>query len=67
LAQEVQSKKDTYEKLNILAGELSFKECVNILHYGRLIFKFLLTLKVSDYSNDNELFRLSKWLMELLA
>lgn len=40
---------------------------MNILHYGRLIFKFLLTLKVSDYTNDNELFRLSKWLMELLA
>jgi hypothetical protein len=53
--------------MRILSGELSFKECVNILHYGRLIFKFLLTLKVSDYSNDNELFRLSKWLMELLG
>ena len=37
------------------------------MHYGRLIFKFLLTLKVSEYCNDNELFRLSKWLMELLA
>lgn len=53
--------------MQILSGEISFKECVNILHYGRLIFKFLLTLKVSDYSNDNELFRLSKWLMELLG
>lgn len=40
---------------------------MNILHYGRLIFKFLLTLKVSEYSNDNELFKLSKWLMELLG
>ena len=40
---------------------------MNILHYGRLIFKFLLTLKVSEYSNDNELFKLSKWLMELLS
>jgi len=34
-------------KFQILSGALSFKECVNILHYGRLIFKFLLTLKVS--------------------
>jgi hypothetical protein len=40
---------------------------VNILHYGRLIYKYLLTLKVTEYSNDNELFKLSKWLMELLA
>jgi hypothetical protein len=55
------------ERLQILSGELTFKECVNILHYGRLIFKFLLTLKVSEYSNDNELFKLSKWLMELLG
>lgn len=53
-------------KFIILSGSLSFKECVNILHYGRLIFKFLLTLKISEYSNDNELFKLSKWLMELL-
>lgn len=60
-------KKSFEEKLLILSGEISFKECVNILHYGRLIFKFLLTLKVSEYCNDNELFRLSKWLMELLA
>lgn len=60
-------KKNMSESLQILSGDLSFKECVNILHYGRLIFKFLLTLKVSEYSNDNELFRLSKWLMELLG
>ena len=26
-----------------------------------------MTLKVSEYSNDNELFKLSRWLMELLA
>jgi hypothetical protein len=54
-------------KYVILSGSLSFKECVNILHYGRLIFKFLLTLKISEYSNDNELFKLSRWLMELLG
>lgn len=40
---------------------------MNILHYARLIFKFLLTLKVSDYSNNNELLKLTKWLMDLLA
>lgn len=51
----------------ILSGLISFKECVNILHYGRLIFKFLLTLKVSDYKNDNELFKLTQWLMDLLS
>lgn len=60
-------KKNAESKMQILSGSLSFKECVNVLHYGRLIFKFLLTLKVSEYSNDNELFKLSKWLMELLA
>lgn len=27
----------------------------------------MLTLKISEYSNDNELFKLSKWLMELLG
>ena len=50
-------------KYSILSGTLTFKECVNVLHYGRLIFKFLLTLKVSEYSNDGELLKLSKWLM----
>jgi hypothetical protein len=58
---------ESNSKFLILAGNLTFKECVNILHYGRLIFKFLLTLKISEYSNDNELFKLSKWLMELLG
>lgn len=53
--------------LQILSGRLSFKECVNILHYGRLIFKFLLMLKVSVYSNSNELFKMTRWLMDVLA
>ena len=46
-------KKNMSESLQILSGDLSFKECVNILHYGRLIFKFLLTLKVSYNGNDH--------------
>jgi hypothetical protein len=53
--------------LQILSGTLTFKECVNILHYARLIFKFLLMLKVSVYSNNNELFKMTRWLMEVLA
>ena len=47
----------------ILTGNLTFKECVNVLHYGRLIFKFLLTLKVTEYASDKELIQISKWLM----
>ena len=54
-------------KFEVLFVPLTFKECVNVLHYGRLIFKFLVTLKITEYSNDNELFKLTKWLMELLA
>ena len=38
-----------------------------MLHYGRLIFKFLLTLKLSKYHNDGEVRKLSRWLMQLLA
>jgi hypothetical protein len=53
--------------MRILLGFISFKECVNILHYCRLIFKFLLTVKMSEYINNNELFKLTKWLMLILA
>jgi hypothetical protein len=31
-------------KNKIISAPLSFKECVNILHYGRLIFKYLVNL-----------------------
>ncbi len=59
--------KNQEKVLQILSGILNFKECVNILHYARLIFKFVLMLKVSSYSNNNELFKLTRWLMEVLA
>lgn len=49
--------------LHILSGMLTFKESVNILHYARLIFKFLLMLKVSVYCNNNELLKMTSWLM----
>jgi hypothetical protein len=58
-----QTNKSLDFKYQILVGNLTFKECVNVLHYGRLIFKFLLTLKVTEYASDKELIQLSKWLM----
>ena len=38
-----------------------------MLHYGRLIFKFLQTLKLTEFKNEGELRRLTRWLLQLLA
>lgn len=53
----------------IISEKLTFKQTVNLLHYGRLIFKFLTFLKEQEnwqvtYKEEIEV--LTKWLFVLL-
>lgn len=47
----------------ILKGRLTFHQCVWMLHYGRLIFKFL---KLLEGEGDRSvMMTLTKWLLQL--
>jgi len=35
----------------IISDRVTFKQCVNILHYCRLIFKYVMSLKDLEYQN----------------
>lgn len=45
---------------------MTFRECVNILHYCRLIYKYVTALKSTQPSEDNQIRVLSSWVLLLM-
>ena len=50
----------------ILSVAITFKECVNILHYCRLIYKYIIALRDSLYNDDNQVKTFTAWLLTLM-
>ena len=60
------SKRYFLDKKDLISTTITFKECVNILHYCRLVYKYTTTLRQSSYSDENQVKTFSKWLMKIL-
>lgn len=45
---------------------ITFKECVNILHYCRLIYKYIIALRDSSYSEENQIKTFTAWLLTMM-
>lgn len=50
----------------IFSANITFKECVNLLHYCRLIYKYVILLRESHPHEDGQARYLSGWLMLLM-
>lgn len=50
----------------ILSASITFKECVNILHYCRLLFKHLILMKEMSFGDENQSSIFKKWLSAIL-
>lgn len=50
----------------IFSIPIAFKECVNILHYCRLIYKYVTSLKTIHPSEDSQIRILSTWVLLII-
>lgn len=50
----------------IISGQLNFKECVNILHYCRLLFKHLILMRDMAFGDENQRSIFKRWLSTVL-
>jgi hypothetical protein len=50
----------------ILSAKITFKECVNILHYSRLLFKHLVLMKELNFGDLNQHNIFKRWLSTIL-
>lgn len=50
----------------ILSSSITFRECVNILHYCRLIFKHLVSMKEISFGDENQRSIFKRWLCTVL-
>jgi hypothetical protein len=50
----------------ILSARITFKECVNILHYCRLLFKHLVLMRDLAFGDENQNSIFKRWLSIIL-
>lgn len=50
----------------ILSTQITFKECVNILHYCRLLFKHLVLMRDLNFGDENQNNIFKRWLSIIL-
>lgn len=50
----------------ILSAPITFKECVNILHYCRLVFKHLVLMKEINFGDESQTSIFKRWLSTIL-
>lgn len=50
----------------ILSAQLTFRQCVNILHYCRLLFKHLVLMSEMGFGDDNQRSIFKRWLSTIL-
>lgn len=50
----------------LISSVISFKECVNLLHYCRLVYKYVTLLKSMRPSEDNQVRVLSSWVLAFI-
>lgn len=50
----------------VFSANVTFKECVNFLHYCRLLFKYILLLKSSCPGEEAQIRILSSWVLLLV-
>lgn len=47
----------------IFSTSFTFKECVNLLHYCRLVYKYVVLMKETHPSEDNQIRTLAGWVL----
>lgn len=50
----------------LISSVISFKECVNLLHYCRLVYKYVTFLKSMRPNEDNQIRVLSSWVLAFI-
>lgn len=50
----------------VFSTSITFKECVNILHYCRLIYKYIIAVKESSDGEENQVKTFTAWLLLLM-
>ena len=58
--------KETTNGSKIFSVSITFKECVNLLHYCRLVYKYVSSLKSTHPSEENQIRVLSTWVLLLM-
>ena len=51
---------------NFISSPITFKECVNILHYCRLLYKYIVSLRESIHNDENQVKTFTAWLLTLM-
>lgn len=54
------------QSCKFFSTSITFKECVNILHYCRLIYKYIIALRDSSFSEENQIKTFTAWLLTLM-
>lgn len=51
----------------VFSSSMTFKECVNILHYCRLMYKYVIGLKSTQVNEENQIRILSSWVLLVMS